>query len=178
MSLFGEESGSAPSQSKQSLFEAAPATKSSGLFADDGETGASPWDFPTPKKAARGNLVKTLLPATDVPDSYIDAYDTLLESGDRVAGGVGLTGVKRLLQDSRISSEEQQKILNLVVPTGQESGVGLGRGEFNVLVALLGLAQEGEDITLDTVDERRKSMSPCYRLPPHFGIQVADMQFQ
>ena len=160
MSLFGDEPNSAPARSKTSLFdEAAPATKSgSGLFADDGDSGQSPWNFPTPKKAARGDLVKTLLPATDVPESYIDAYDSLLRSSDSASGGVGLTGVKRLLENSSISPEEQQKILSLVVPVGQESTAGLGRGEFNVLVALVGLAQEGEDVTLDSVDERRKRM--------------------
>lgn len=173
MSLFGDEPDSAPSQSKQSLFDdgATPGGKSgAGLFADDDDTGESPWNFPTPKKAGRGNLVKTLLPATDVPDSYIDAYDTLLDSGDRVAGGVGLTGAKRLLQNSGISSEEQQQILSLVVPAGQESTAGLGRGEFNVLVALVGLAQEGEEVTLDGVDERRRSTSPSSGLLQHLHI--------
>ncbi|KAI9667345.1 MAG: Sorting nexin mvp1 [Bathelium mastoideum] len=168
MSLFGDEPTSAPSQSKQSLFDdgaTTPAAKpGSGLFADDGESGESPWSFPTPKKAARGDLVKTLLPATNVPESYVDAYDALLNSSDRVAGGVGLTGVRRLLQNSHISSEAQQKILSLVVPAGQESTAGLGRGEFNVLVALVGLAQEGEDVTLDSVDERRKNL-PQPQLP-------------
>jgi sorting nexin-8 len=33
-----------------------------------------------------------------------------------------------------------------------------------VLIALVGLAQEGEDVTLDGVDERRKSMSFLRRL--------------
>ncbi|KAL9075046.1 MAG: hypothetical protein Q9157_004161 [Trypethelium eluteriae] len=161
MSLFGDEPTSAPSQSKHSLFDdgTAPAAKlGSGLFADDGETNESPWNFPTPKKPARGDLVKTLLPATDVPESYIDAYDTLLDSGDKVAGVVGLRGVRRLLQNSGISTEEQQRTLSLVVPAGQESTTGLGRGEFNVLVALVGLAQEGEEISLDGVDERRRNL--------------------
>ena len=119
--------------------------------------------------------MKTLLPATDVPESYVDAYDALLDSGDRVAGGVDLAGVKRLLQNSGISSEEQQKILTLIVPAGQDSTAGFGRGEFNVLVALVGLAQEGEDVTLDGVDERRKSLSPSRNSLPH---SMADSRSQ
>ncbi|KAI9711699.1 MAG: Sorting nexin mvp1 [Bogoriella megaspora] len=160
MSLFGDDP--APSQSKlskQSLFDdAAPATKTgSGLFADDSDAAGSPWDFPTPKKAARGSVVKALLPATDVPEFYIDAYDALLDSGDKVSGGLGLPCIKRVLQNSSIRPEEQQKILSIVAP-GQDPSIGLGRGEFNVLLALIGLAQEGEEVTLDGVDERRRNL--------------------
>ena len=58
-----------------------------------------------------------------------------------------------------MTAADQAKILNLVLPGGQEtSSDGLGRNEFNVLLALIGLAQEGEDITFDAVDERRNSM--------------------
>jgi len=159
MSLFGDDDA-LPSRSRSSaLFDDEPtpaAVKTStSLFADDvGAGDDSPWGFPTPKKAARGNLVKTLLPPGDVPDTYIDAYDTLLaSSGDKI----GLDAVHKLLQDAGVSSEDKSRILRIVVPDGQEPAQGLGRGEFNVLFALVGLAQEGEDVTLDSVDERRRS---------------------
>ena len=45
--------------------------------------------------------------------------------------------------------------MSIISSGGQLSD--LGRTEFNVLLALIGLAQEHEDITLDGVDERRKS---------------------
>lgn len=164
MSLFGSSPTDSPlataNTTSKSLFgeESAPiATSTSSLFADDGGE-ASPWSMPTPKKAARRELVKTLLPATGVPESYIDAYDTVLESGDRVGAGVGLTGVKNILASGGLDPADQAKILNLVAPGGQETGNGLGRSEFNVLIALIGLAQEGDDITLDSVDERRRSI--------------------
>jgi sorting nexin-8 len=115
--------------------------------------------MPTPKKAARRELVKTLLPATDVPESYVDAYDSMLDSGQRVGSGVAITGVRRVLGTSGLNAADQATILNLIVPAGQESTNGLGRSEFNVLLALVGLAQEGEDISLDGVDDRKKSMS-------------------
>lgn len=113
--------------------------------------------MPTPKKAARRDLVKTLLPATDVPESYVDAYDKILESNDRVGAGIGLTGIRKILESSGLSPSAQAQVLNLVVPGGRESTSGLGRSEFNVLLALIGLGQEGEDATLDGVDERRRS---------------------
>lgn len=145
-SLFGDDTATAP-------------TSNSSLFADNAGD-ASPWSMPTPKKAARRELVKNLLPATDVPESYIDSYDTVLDSKDRVGAGIGLTGIKNILASSGLSAADQAKILNFVVPGGQESATGLGRSEFNVLLALIGLGQEGEEITLDGVDERRRSAAP------------------
>lgn len=113
--------------------------------------------MPTPKKNARQNLVKNLLPATDVPDSYVDAYDTVINATERTGVGIGIEGIKNILGGSNLSAQEQQRILNFVIPGGQESANGVGRSEFNVLLALIGLGQEGEDITLDGVDERRRS---------------------
>lgn len=157
MSLFGSSPTETAPLNNKSLFGDEPArpTSTSSLFADDG--GDSPWSMPTPKKNARQNLVKNLLPATDVPDSYVDAYDAVLNSSEKTGVGIGLSGVKRLLQSSNLNEQEQSKIQNFVIPGGQESANGVGRSEFNVLLALIGLAQEGEDITLDGVDERRRS---------------------
>jgi sorting nexin-8 len=160
MSLFGSSpTESAPLNSK-SLFGDEPPrpAANSSLFADD--AGESPWSMPTPKKAARQNLVKNLLPATDVPDSYVDAFDAVLNANERTGVGIGLGGIKSVLESSSLSEQEQHKIFNLVVPGGQEGANGVGRSEFNVLLALIGLGQEGEDITLDSVDDRRRSKSP------------------
>ncbi|OJJ44911.1 hypothetical protein ASPZODRAFT_26951 [Penicilliopsis zonata CBS 506.65] len=168
MSLFGtspDESGMTQSgqKSKLSLFADDP-NPSSSLFADDdddnhhgGDDHHSPWTGNgTVKKAARHELVKTLLPASQVPESYIDAYDAILNSGDRVGPGIGLTSIKEVLSGSGISAADQAKILDLVVPTNNTGG--LGRGEFNVLLALIGLAQQDEELTLDAVDDHRRKL--------------------
>ena len=167
MSLFGSspidsDAANTTSHAQQrSLFdnESTPGAASSASLFDDGTDGnaGSPWDFSTPKKAATGDLVKMLLPASDVPESYIDAYDLILDSGDKLGAGMSLDGVKKLLSSSGIKAEDQARILDLVIPGGQEPSAGLARSEFNVLLALIGLAREDEDITLDGVDERRKS---------------------
>lgn len=171
MSLFGTSPTESPAPSalnnSKSLFgdDTTPAaTSNSSLFADD-NVDASPWSMPTPKKAARRELVKNLLPATDVPESYIDAFDALLDSGDKVGAGIGLTGVKNILQSSGLNATEQSTVLNLVIPGGQETANGIGRSEFNVLLALIGLGQEGDDITLDGVDERRRSIAHPVNVP-------------
>lgn len=167
MSLFGSspidsDAANTTSRAQQkALFddESTPgAASNTSLFDDDTDgSGASPWNFSTPKKAATGDLVKKLLPASDVPESYIDAYDLILDSGDRFGAGMNLDGVKKLLTSSDLKAEDQARILDLVIPSGQEPSAGLGRSEFNVLLALIGLARENEDLTLDGVDERRKS---------------------
>lgn len=162
---------------QSSLFSDEPAlgaASSSSLFADD-HAGDSPWNIPASKRTARHELVKTLLPATDVPESYIDAYDLLLNSGHKVGSGVGLTGVRELLSSSGLNAADQAKVLDLVVPGQQENPNGLGRGEFNVLFALVGLAQEGEDLTLDAVDERRKKL-PQPKIPYLDRLRAQDEQ--
>lgn len=163
MSLFGTSPPPAARPTKSSLFdddESASKATGSGLFADDNDNGGeSPWDFPQPKKSARRNVVKTLLPASDVPDSYVDAYDSLLSSSG--GAGVSLEQVKQLLAESRVGAAEQGKILEIVGGSGES----LTRGEVNVLLALIGLAQEGEELSLDAVDERRRSKSAL--LPRH-----------
>jgi sorting nexin-8 len=158
MSLFGEDDLPPSAKQSSSLFDddPKPAGKTgNSLFADDLEASDSPWAFPTPKKAGREALVKSLLPASDVPDSYIDAFDALLDAGNREGNGVSVEGVKKLLANSDIPNHAQAKILEIVLPAG--GSVALGRNEFNVVFALLGLAQEHEDITLDSVDERKQS---------------------
>ena len=168
MSLFGSSPddsslSAAPARSdqKSSLFddEQRPSTKSgNSLFDDEGTNGDSPWSMPTSKRASKSDLIKTLLPASDVPESYTDAFDTLLEAGYKAEGGkVGVAGTKRLFEGSGVDATTQDRILKLVTG-GQESA--MGRNEFNVLLALIGLSQENEEASLDSVDERRRSKLP------------------
>lgn len=176
MSLFGSSPEYSPPRnsahrSKASLFADETANNtSSSLFADD-NTSSSHWTTTNAnKRASRQELIKTLLPGTDVPGSYVDAYDRVLNAGDRVGAGVGLTSVREILSGSGLSATDQEKILNLVVSgesDGDEGGnVGIGRGEFHVLLALVGLAQEGDELTFDAVDDRRKS---GFTTRPFFG---------
>lgn len=179
MSLFGtspeEPSGvRSTHRSKPSLFaeESGGGGGSSSLFADDegDDNSTSPWTphNNTGKRSTRRDLVRTLLPATEVPESYVDAYDLILNSGDRVGSGVGLTSVREILSTSGLTASDQGKIFNLVVSSDHETSGRLGRAEFNVLLALVGLAQEGEDLSFDSVDDRRKS--ECSSLKTSYAI--------
>ena len=165
MSLFGsppEDSGltsaNARPEQKSSLFDdEAPATKSSGgLFNDESRSEPSPWSMPNSKRTSRGDMVKTLLQDANVPESYVDAYDVLSTSEHKTAGGrIRIQGTRETLQKSIKARAERDKISGLV--SGSSGDLEIGRGEFFVLLALIGLAQEGDEVSLDAVDERRKS---------------------
>ncbi|KAL5332586.1 hypothetical protein BJX70DRAFT_392887 [Aspergillus crustosus] len=151
-------------RSKSSLFADEPAFGTgsvnfggSSLFADDDGL-SSPWSTNSVKRTSKQQLVKTLLPDSDVPESYIDAYDLVLSAGERAGSGIGLTSVRELLSGSGLTATDQARILNLILSGETDRSNGLSRGEFSVLLALIGLAQEGEDLTFDTVDDRRKTL--------------------
>lgn len=127
----------------------------------------SPWDMPSPrKKKTRAELLRSLLPASDVPDAYIDVFEAAVrdEDGGSTKNTVSAGGVARALAASKLDADSQAAIMNVIAPGGSNttgddgaSTIALGRNEFNVLLALIGLAQEGEVISLDSVDERRRS---------------------
>ncbi|TAQ84259.1 hypothetical protein B7494_g7416 [Chlorociboria aeruginascens] len=163
MSLFGSSPDepapvAANSKSRNSLFDdddvaEAPGSKSSLFAGDDDTPGSSPWGMPTLKKAVRGELIKSLLPATGVPDSYIDIFDNTLKDGNNVGGKISAEGVTKVLNAGNLRAEDRNRISSIIHPN-----TDLGRNEFNVLLALIGLAQEHEDVTLDGVDERRRNL--------------------
>lgn len=163
MSLFGDDTDTSI-RPKSSLFDDGAADKSktsSSMFGDD--TGAdgdesSPWGFtPSKKNTGRGNLVKSLLANADVHDLYIDTFD-----GMQDGGSVSMSRARSFLRECKISQGQQDTICDVVSSHGENTS--LGRGEFNVLLALVGLAQEGEELSLDAVDERRRKL-PLPSLP-------------
>lgn len=168
MSLFGtspEESAPAAATSASSrvtLFDDEPSPASgshSSLFADEDNTpGGSPWGIPSPKKASKSELVSTLLPTSDAPDSYVDIFDAVQSTEYGQNGTVDMAGMSQVMNAAKLGADEQTKVMNIM----SSAGSNLRRNEFNVFLALVGLAQEGEDITLDGVDERRRSM--CHLL--------------
>lgn len=155
MSLFGDSppGESPPATRSRALFsDDDEDPKSSSLFDDGDEGTSSPWDAPTPRRRSRAELVRSLLRPSDVPASYIEVFDKVLEDDDGGSlGKISPAGVRRVLASGRISAERQGEILGIVGAEGGE----VGRNEFNVLLALVGLSQEGERVSLDAVDERK-----------------------
>lgn len=144
MSLFG----TPPESSRQSLFDD-----------EDNAPGASPWQMPTPRKGRPADLVRALLADVDVPSGYRETFDAV-HHNDAVGEKISLAGVTKVLSAARLSADAQTKIVGLLAGEQDNGRLGdLDRGAFHVLLALIGLAQEGEEIHLDAVDERRKSWS-------------------
>lgn len=166
MSLFGtspEEDPAARSKRGNALFSdgnTEARKPSPDLFADDINGGDdSPWGgMPTPKKGGTREAIKTLLATDDVPETYIDTFDALVASGDGIGGGVSVKGAKKVLENSSLNDVPVEKISKLVL-LDRSDEAALTRGEFNVLLALVGLAQENEELTLDGVDERKRGRS-------------------
>jgi len=151
MSLFGtspEEQAS--DRARNSLFDDSTAAPSSGsaLFNDDDAGDSSPWAMPTPKKASTGALISRLLAGADIPDQYVDAFEAVSQGN-----GVDGSGMSKVMSSAKLGPDEQMTILQIMGKVGRN----LGRDEFNVFMALVGLAQEGDDVNLDGVDVRRKS---------------------
>ncbi|KAI4601230.1 Sorting nexin mvp1 [Pestalotiopsis sp. 9143b] len=164
MSLFGtsppSDSGLRPS--RNSLFDDdEPASRSAAdsLFNDDdlsGSGAASPWDMPTPRKQqSRADLIRNLLSGVQVPDSYVEAFDYAVQEDGR-GGKVSPAGISKTLAAAKLGADEQAQVMSILSPNGEE--LDLGRDSFNVLLALIGLAQEGESVSLDGVDERRRNL--------------------
>lgn len=169
MSLFGSspsEESAMPSHSKDKpsagssggLFDEPSSSRqsSNGLFDADGDD--SPWSMPAPRKQkSRADMVRNLLPGDEVPESYIETFETMKRESGKT--GINSDGVYQVFAAARLHEPATQKrIMSLVAPDGLDGeDKYIGRDEFNVLLALVGLAQEGEVISLDGVDERRRS---------------------
>lgn len=181
MSLFGDSppndspsfGNSSIGRSRNSLFDDdGPSNRSTTdtLFNDEdlgGSGRASPWDLPTPRKQqSRADLIRSLLVGVDVPDTYVEAFDHIVRE-DGQAGMVSSAGISRTLAAAKLSADQQTRIMSILAPSGEETE--LTRDAFNVLLALIGLAQEGEIVSLDGVDERRRSRLPVPE-PPFIPI--------
>lgn len=169
MSLFGTSPpGESPADStSRNLFDD-DAPKSSSLF-DDDDDAPSPWEAPSPRRP-RANT-RSLLRPSDVPSSYNEVFDRVLEEDHSGGlGRIGSAGVGRVFAAGRVSAERREEILGIV-----GAGEAMGRNEFNVLLALVGLVQEGGKVSLEAVEDRRAGKLLCsLRLRPFLSSCARD----
>lgn len=157
MSLFGDSPPAA--RSRSSLFaddDFTTATPGSGSLFDD--SGPDPWSsgLPVPRRGAESDIAKTLLTADNakLPEDYVDYFESLLAQYGTVNGEISAEGVGRVLQEGGVDQNARERIWGVIMRGAKES---ISRDEVNVLLAMVGLAQEGDEISIDGVDDRRRS---------------------
>lgn len=156
-----------------------------GLFDDVGD--GDIWALPAPRSRSVGpgmsvpgprisgaggggafgdwkDVVKTLVNEgnSNLPPAYAQVYERVIIEypAGGFGSGISVAGVKRVLDEAGLGEDEGagRRIKESVVGI---SGIGveasIGKAEFNVLMAMIGLAQEGKEVSIDEVDDRRKS---------------------
>ncbi|KJX97780.1 sorting nexin mvp1 like protein [Zymoseptoria brevis] len=160
-SLFDDDSNTPGTPSKKTSLHARGVSNSIFASAEPPAAAAeddSPWGFTPKKSKGSGNVIKTLLADAVVPDGYVDAFDEL-----QVGGRVSVDDAQKLVKECGVGVGDRTEVWR-IVSAGDQELVGLGRGEFFVLLALVGLALEGEELGLDAVDERRGRL-PVVKMP-------------
>ncbi|KAG0127069.1 hypothetical protein HOY82DRAFT_85795 [Tuber indicum] len=156
MSLFGD---SPPGRSRSSLFADEEFESAPGSLFDD--SGAGAWNsagLPTARRGAPTDISKTLLTKenANIPERYDFLYESFLDQFGSPGGGVALAGVKQVLKEADADGYGiEDRILSILIKGGKQS---IGREEFYVLLALVGLEQQGEEVTIDGVDDSRRNL--------------------
>ncbi|KKF94207.1 Sorting nexin mvp-1 [Ceratocystis platani] len=120
-----------------------------------------------PRTKSRAEVIRSLLPSATssvlgpVPAAYDELWLQIRRAEAQRSSGesseeitmLNEGAVDRVLDDAMIEGANRQIIRDLVVPEGGDPLVS--RGEFNALLALVGLAQAGERPSLEAVDRQR-----------------------
>ncbi|KAF3903481.1 hypothetical protein ABW20_dc0107769 [Dactylellina cionopaga] len=187
MSLFGSSPpNSSPVRNRNSLFDDDDAAISgvgvgvggssnnnnvpnSSLF-DDGLGGGSPWSMPTPRSKRSGSnseMIKNVMRGATIPDEYIDLFDDIHSD----AGAVTAGGLERLLGESRVKTSDWDRILDLVAGRNRDDSTIVNREAFHVFLALVALAEDGDDyLGFDAVDDRKRNL-PIPSIAPSRPIE-------
>lgn len=116
------------------------------LFGDDN---TDPW-LPSRQTQLRATKISALLDDQDLPIEYLDLYNTVVDGNN-----LSLTRFRHVLVSSGITNHEIETIVSIVLSKNDGASSGVSRAEFNVACALIGLAQEHEEISIDMVDDRK-----------------------
>lgn len=145
---------------------------SSTLFSEEisapMEEDNSPWGMPAPKagnkaRKSKREVLQSLLAGVPIPSAYERAFEVLLERGYIVPGSaedgdgerINAQGVRFLCQEAGVRGSDKDAVERAL---GDALAEGLGKREAFVAIALVGLASESEEVGLDAVDERKRSM--------------------
>lgn len=162
MSLFGSSPEHTPAASPRAtsartgaLFSDDPPAPPHSLF-DDAPTDSDPWAFPTPRKASKPTLANLLTERNaNIPEQYHIAFARLREEYPAGDGeSVAVEGIEAIVREVG-GGDAMEKVFS-VAGRRKESW---SREEVWSILALCGLALEGEELGLDNIDDRRRGES-------------------
>ncbi|KAI0999791.1 Sorting nexin [Podosphaera aphanis] len=163
MSLFGkspEESNSAVgSKPRNSLFDddrispgPSSISKSSSVSEDNAASTSSPWGITSLlKETGQTEDIEALLPETAIPEKYNQIFNSIPDRGRSYNGNINKAGVYMIFSHAKLDKEDEESIQDLIFQGASPSE--LSRDKFNVLLALIGLAQNYSEISLEEVRE-------------------------
>ncbi|KAK6333456.1 Sorting nexin mvp1 [Orbilia javanica] len=170
-SLFDDDDdGHAPGSNSNNNDSAAAGGHRSSLF-DDGLGGGSPWSMPTPRSKRSGSnseMIRNVMRGATVPEEYIDLFDEILSA----TGAVTVGALERLLGESQVKTSDWDRILDLIAGRNRDDGTVVNREAFNVFLALVALAEDGDEyLGFDAVDDRKRNLpiptiAPTKPVPP------------
>jgi sorting nexin-8 len=116
---------------------------------------SDPWAPSTsPTGTDRGRRISSLLANALIPSIYTSLYE---EGKDESSGKVSLRAFRALLERSKVAPSQKERIMWIVT---HELAVvdSVSPNVWNIAMALIGLAQQGEELDLDTVDAFRNRL--------------------
>ncbi|KAK9478740.1 hypothetical protein V1514DRAFT_352046 [Lipomyces japonicus] len=172
MSLFGDDYESNSSGTRSSLFgdpeptprsslattatvRSAVSSSADRLF-DNNDS--DPWTLPVPRVSQKPTL-SSLLDNVVLPQVYTDSFNAERASnGGSGDGFLTVENVRHLVDKAGLSNDPRgDRIVELIIRNKPDNRID--PGTWAVALALIGLAQEGdEDLNLDSVDSRRFSL--------------------
>ncbi|CAG8550205.1 20560_t:CDS:2, partial [Gigaspora rosea] len=160
--------GSPKFQSSISASPEIPEVSQSASFTTDSLNNINPWDPPQID-------ISTILAEVLLPDVYNSAF----AQAAPVAGTVPISALNKILSISGLPHATIEKIINLAAAA---NSTRVNRGEFNVALALVALAQKNMDVSIETLIERKNESLNFNRdlsslstsRPPSMPLQADD----
>ncbi|KAK9463776.1 uncharacterized protein V1516DRAFT_618068 [Lipomyces oligophaga] len=157
-SLFGDQSNN--SSSSPAARNSLSSTNSDAAMLFGADDSGDPWSRPSAAAGARNAVapqkptISTLLDPSQCPPIYRDSF----QAENPVAGLLTVENVRRAVNRAGFANSPLgDRITELIIRSKPDNRID--RGTWCVAMALIGLAQEGEDdLSLDTVDSRRYSL--------------------
>lgn len=163
MSLFGSSpedntpSGStqaSAARGRSALFDEDIVPPSSSLFENDAHSD-DPWSFSAPRTSRRVGLDQLLTESNaKIPEYYFSVFEVLLQQyPSRSRDAVSPDAIEKVLTEAELGNNSRDIVWNIL----GEKKDAWNRSEIWALLCMVGLISEGEEVSMDSIDDRRRS---------------------